>query len=347
MYAGNGATQTITNGINLAGEGGLVWIKDRTLANGHRWTATTFTSSNPALFAIQCLTTNGQHNMLDYQDGITQWNNNGFKLEQVSGSGGSGFNINGNNYVSWTFRKAPRFFDIISYTGDTNSQQVLSHNLDSDPGMVIIKSTNTNGTSWWTWHRTFGANTSAAGKQMALDSVKGTRDTGTNYSGSAFNWTAPSGAYTQGSYLQGTSRNNITVGYEANQSTWQYEAYLFAHNDGDGGFGTNGDLDIIKCGSYTGNGLADGPTVDLGWQPQWGLIKKTASGDSGNWYIFDSVRGVVTGSNDQYLSANTTDIDQAASLIDFTNTGFKITQAGNAGLNNGGIAFIYTAIRAA
>ena len=347
LYAGNGATQTITNGVNLNGEGGLVWIKDRTSANGHRWTTTNFTSSNPALFAIQCLTTNGQNNMLDYQDGITQWNNNGFKLEQVSGSGGSGFNINGNNYVSWTFRKAPRFFDIVSYTGDTNSQQVLAHNLDSDPGMVIIKSTNTNGTSWWTWHRSFGANTSAAGKQMALDSVKIIRDTGPNYAGSAFDWSSPNGAYTQGSYLQGTSRNNITVGYEANNNTWQYEAYLFAHNDGDGGFGTNGDLDIIKCGSYTGNGLADGPTVDLGWQPQWVLIKKTASGDSGNWYIFDSVRGVVTGSNDQYLSANATDIDQAASLIDFTNTGFKITQAGNAGLNNGGIAFIYTAIRAA
>ena len=343
LYTGNGATQTITNGINLAGEGGLVWIKDRTLANGHRWTATTFTSSNPALFAIQCLTTNGQHDMLDYQDGISQWNSDGFKLEQVSGPGGAGFNINGNNYASWTFRKAPRFFDIVSYTGDTNSQQVLSHNLDSDPGMVIIKSTNTNGTSWWTWHRSFGANTSASGKQMALDSIKGTRDTGTNYSGSAFNWTAPSGAYTQGSYLQGTSRNNITVGYEANQSTWQYEAYLFAHNDGDGGFGTNGDLDIIKCGSYTGNSSADGPTVDLGWQPQWVLIKRSTS-DVGNWYIFDSVRGVVTGSNDQYLSANTTDIDQAASLIDFTNTGFKITST-SGDINTG--TMIYMAIRSA
>ena len=178
---------------------------------------------------------------------------------------------------------------------------------------------------------------------MALDSIKGTRDTGTNYSGSAFNWTAPSGAYTQGSYLQGTSRNNITVGYEANQSTWQYEAYLFAHNDGDGGFGTNGDLDIIKCGSYTGNSSADGPTVDLGWQPQWVLIKRSTS-DVGNWYIFDSVRGVVTGSNDQYLSANTTDIDQAASLIDFTNTGFKITST-SGDINTG--TMIYMAIRSA
>ena len=29
LYTGNGATQTITNGIDLSDEGGLVWIKER------------------------------------------------------------------------------------------------------------------------------------------------------------------------------------------------------------------------------------------------------------------------------------------------------------------------------
>jgi hypothetical protein len=29
LYTGNGSTQTITNGIDLAGEGGLVWVKKR------------------------------------------------------------------------------------------------------------------------------------------------------------------------------------------------------------------------------------------------------------------------------------------------------------------------------
>jgi hypothetical protein len=29
LYTGNGSTQTITNGIDLDGEGGLVWIKNR------------------------------------------------------------------------------------------------------------------------------------------------------------------------------------------------------------------------------------------------------------------------------------------------------------------------------
>ena len=29
LYTGNGTTQTITNGIDLAGEGGMVWLKNR------------------------------------------------------------------------------------------------------------------------------------------------------------------------------------------------------------------------------------------------------------------------------------------------------------------------------
>jgi len=333
LYAGNQTDRTITNGVNLSGEGGMVWIREREGGNHFVFdTARTLENS---------IQTNERDAQSFRDETVEAYNTNGFDL-------GTGTNCNetGKNFVSWTFRKAPKFFDIVSYTGDTNSQQVLSHNLGSDPGMVLIKSTNTAGTSWWTWHRSFGANTSASGKQMALDSTKGTRDTGTTYAGSAFDWTSPNGAYTQGSYLQGTSRNNITVGYEANQNTWQYVAYLFAHNDGDGGFGTNGDQDIIKCGNYTGNGLADGPTVDLGWQPQWVLIKRSA-GDGSNWYILDSVRGVVTGGNDQYLYSDTQDAEAAASLINFTNTGFKITQAGNAGMNNGGIDFIYMAIRAA
>jgi hypothetical protein len=35
LYTGNGSTQTITNGIDLAGEGGLVWIKRRDGADSH------------------------------------------------------------------------------------------------------------------------------------------------------------------------------------------------------------------------------------------------------------------------------------------------------------------------
>ena len=35
LYDGTGSAQTITNGIDLSGEGGLVWIKDRSVARNH------------------------------------------------------------------------------------------------------------------------------------------------------------------------------------------------------------------------------------------------------------------------------------------------------------------------
>ena len=332
LYVGDQTDRTITNGINLSGQGGMVWIRERNNSGNHF----VFDTERTLGHSIQ---TNEREKQSLRPETVEAYNTNGFDL-------GTGTNCNetGQDYAAWTFRKSPKFFDIVTYTGDSNSQQVLSHNLGSDPGMVIIKSTNTDGTSWWVWHRSFGANTSAAGKQMALDSIKGTRDTGTIYSGSAFDWSSPNGAYQQGSYVQGTSSTNITVGYEANNgSSWDYVAYLFAHNDGDGGFGPNSDQDIIKCGTYTGNSLADGPTVNLGWQPQWLLIKRT-TGDTGNWYIFDTARGVVTGGNDQYLYANTQDVEAAASIIDFNPYGFKLTtDAFN--LNNGGIVYLYMAIR--
>ena len=43
---------------------------------------------------------------------------------------------------------------------------------------------------------------------------------------------------------------------DVNKNGETYVAYLFAHNNNDGEFGSNEDQDIIKCGSYTGNGNA-------------------------------------------------------------------------------------------
>ena len=35
LYTGTGSSQTITNGIDLSGEGGLVWLKGRNLASNN------------------------------------------------------------------------------------------------------------------------------------------------------------------------------------------------------------------------------------------------------------------------------------------------------------------------
>ena len=66
----------------------------------------------------------------------------------------------------------------------------------------------------------------------------------------------------------------LTLHLETPDVSWggrEYVAYLFAHDVSS--FGTNEDESIIKCGSYTGNGNNDGPEIDLGFEPQFLLIK--------------------------------------------------------------------------
>jgi hypothetical protein len=120
-------------------------------------------------------------------------------------------------------------------------------------------------------------------------------------------------------------------------------AYIFAHNDGDGEFGPDGDADIIKCGSYTGNGSSTGPVIDLGFEPQWLLIKDATSAN--NWLLFDNMRGLVTGGNDALLRPNLSDAElTSVDLIEATSTGFRIP-TNDSGINGSGNTYIYIAIR--
>ena len=107
-------------------------------------------------------------------------------------------------------------------------------------------------------------------------------------------------------------------------------------------FGEGGDQNIIKTGSFVGNGNSDGPEVHLGWEPQF-IITKNAS-RSDHWYMFDSMRGMFSGANDQflypYLNSAETDWEQ----LELTPTGFKI-KSNNADINGSGETTIYLAIR--
>ena len=93
-------------------------------------------------------------------------------------------------------------------------------------------------------------------------------------------------------------------------------------------FGENEDQEVIKCGSYTGNGVdGNGPEVYLGWEPQWILIKRSDAVE--DWVLFDTMRGVVTNDKESFLIPNTTAADSSGAswfidFIDITSTGFKL-----------------------
>lgn len=302
LYAGNGSTQTITNGIDLAGEGGLVWFKDRTLAVNNR----VFDTERGYQFSLITNGTGAQSN--HGSTGLTGFNSDGFGL------GSAVANASGSNYASWTFRKAPRFFDVVTYTGDGTSSRSISHSLGSAPGVIIVKRTDF-AANWMVWHRNLGSS-----EFMNL------------------NTTGAAVANSVGFGTNGNTDATFGVGAFLNGSGETYVAYLFAHNDGDGGFGPDGDADIIKCGSFTsdGSGLA---TVDVGFEPQWVLYKGSTAAT--NWSIADSMRGFVAdtaSASGKYLNANSDSAELSYAPVGLTNTGFKYNSAPN-------IGFIYIAIR--
>ena len=137
----------------------------------------------------------------------------------------------------------------------------------------------------------------------------------------------------------------FTVGSDTdtNGSGGSFVAYLFAHNDGDGDFG-DGTQDIIKCGSFTGNGSSTGPEIDLGFEPQWILLKDATNGNT-NWNMHDNMRGISVGGADAILYANQNFAENASTArMDITSTGFKMTTS-TTGWNASSANMIYIAIR--
>ena len=67
----------------------------------------------------------------------------GFKIEDLTSAGGTQGNTNGNDHVSWTFRKQPGFFDVQTYTGDGNATKSITHDLGCKPGLILVKRTDT------------------------------------------------------------------------------------------------------------------------------------------------------------------------------------------------------------
>lgn len=305
LYTGNGSTQTITNGIDLAGEGGLVWLKQRDLALDHLLMdsargATNYLSSN---------TTSGQN-----AGAPVTFTSIGLSIA----SGGAFWNQSSNKYASWTFRKQPKFFDVVTYTGNDVAGRTVAHNLGSVPGVIIVKSTSAAG-DWAVYHRSLGA---------------------TQYT--LLNSTAA--AVTDSSYWQNTAPTSteFTLGGagRVNYLGRSYVAYLFAHDAG--GFGLTGEDNVISCGSYTGNGSATGPVVTLGYEPQFVILKSTV--ESADWFMMDTMRGMTVNS-DQTLSANTSTAEISGNNpLSPLATGFQITEAGT-GYNTNGNIYIYIAIR--
>ena len=291
LYTGNGSTQTITNGIDLAGEGGLVWIKNRATTSGFTFNHFLFDTSRGPL---NRLITNNTDSSQGTTGTLTSFNANGFSLGSDSG-GNVNYGPGTNTYASWTFREQPKFFDVVTYTGNGVDPRAISHNLGSVPGMIVVKRTNSSGSDWLVYHRSL-----STGQLLSLNG------TFAAYTTNEFTTTAP------------TSSVFYVANSDAiNGSGNTYVAYLFAHDAG--GFGLTGTDNVISCGSFTtdAGGLA---TVNLGYEPQWVLVKCTSNAD--NWTMLDNMRGWNMTTQDKFLLANTSAAESEANFGNPTATGF-------------------------
>jgi len=304
LYTGTGASQTITNGIDLAGKGGMVWVKCRSVGFNHVL-ADTVRGNTKVIYSDL----NAAQDT--FSTGISSFNSNGFSIGSVAY-----YNESPERFVSWTFREQPKFFDVVTYTGN-GSNRTISHNLGSVPGCILIKRTDS-AADWQVYHRSL-ANT----EYLVLNGTAA-KATGTT----RWNSTTP----TSTEFSLGT---DSTV--NANSGT--YVAYLFAHNAG--GFGASGSDNVISCGSYTGTGAA-GNNITLGYEPQWLMVKRSSS--TGNWVMLDVMRGFSESSDNELYADLSLAEGSGLNLATPQATGFQLqTSTGN--LNASGSTYIYIAIR--
>ncbi len=307
-YTGTGAAQTISNGLDLSSDGGLVWVKRRDATNSH----SLWDSARGINYWLSSDNTSAQ---IDYSTNAMQsFNTNGFTLGTDSVTNGSG-----NSMVSWAFKKTPKFFDIVTYTGNGTAGRTISHNLGSVPGMIIVKVTNATD-DWVVYHR--GMDGSAPEDYRML-----LNDTGARVNATRWNDTAPT-----------STEFTVDSDTSVNGNGLTYVAYLFAH-DTDAS-------SLIKCGSYTGTG-SSGNAVTLGWEPQWLMIKNISTSNQ-NWELFDNQRGLVTNANSAELFPNTSSAERNSfNIINTTATGFETGASSLDETNASGSNYIYVAIRSA
>jgi hypothetical protein len=218
-------------------------------------------------------------------------------------------NVSARTYVAWMLRKYVQFVDVVSYTGNGGATlQTVNHNLGVAPAMILVLRTDLSGI--FIYHRDVGA--------------ASTLNQGTAVAAAGSEWGSTSPTTTQ---FTVSSSNANALGAS-------YVAILLAHAPA--GF--------VQGFSYTGNGSASGPTVNLGWDPQFVLIKR-ATGGSAPWAIFDTARSPGFTGADLSLSPFTTFAESSAAVLDAVANGFQIVTTSTS-YNASGSQYVGLAIRA-
>jgi hypothetical protein len=321
-YTGNGSTQVITTDLDFLNEGGsLVGISLASApTDGRPVVADTDRSDLQSRF-LQASTAGQDAATTTFVSNPTT---TGYTLGNQAA-----LNASGEAMVTWNFRKKSKFYTTVLYTGDGTSGRTIAHDLKAAPGMVIIKRINTTG-NWAVWHQGIYDIDPDGLLRINSTDTSGTFGNGNLVFGNGSGNTIPP---TAASFTVGNST-------DVNASGSPYIAYLFANDAG--GFGPDGTDNVITCGYYTGNGSATGPTVTLGYQPQFLLTKGIDRATY--WSCVDAVRSPSNPRTKRSFwgaaISQQTDIS-----VDFNATSFQLKTT-NGEMNFNGSRYMYVAIRA-
>ena len=321
----NLATPTIADGSDYFNT--LLWTGD-----GNNTRSLTGVGFNPDLVWFKARNSGNDHNMIDSVRGgnktlipnrsnaettdpihgyLSSFDSDGFSV--TNGSFGKGdVNESNRNYVAWCWDAGSSTvsntdgsvtsqvranqtagFSIVTYTYPSSGTFTVGHGLNAVPGLIISKHRNRTA-EWYVWHDVF----TSEDDYINLDgtAVKGTA---TDFWG-----TSVPGSSTFGGNI-GTS-------------------------------GLNGDTDVVYCfapvagysamGSWSGDSTTgnDQPFIHCGFRPRFILWKKY-SGQTDNWFIFDTARDPQNIS-ENWFNANTTSVETSDvyNKVDILSNGFKM-----------------------
>jgi len=315
LYTGTSLTNVIT-GVGFSPD--LVWLKQRNSAQNHGLFDTVrgtnnFIMSN-SMSAENTRTT----------DTLSSFDDDGFTLTPYSSD--AFINYTGRTMVAWCFKAGGAAvpntdgsrpsqvsanvaggFSIVNWSGNSTNPSTVGHGLGVAPELFIIKNLSS-AVNWSVYNSSVGA-----GNKLQINSSNQASAT-SNYAN-----TSPT-----------SSVFSLSGGNEVNGSGSNYIAYCFHSVAG-----------LSKVGSYVGNGLTNGPTVALGFEPSFLMCKETTN--TGNWRIMDNTRQPSNPKSNGLL-ANLTNAESASSsnVVDFNSDNFQLV-GGGSDVNASGQTYMYLA----
>ena len=115
LWTGSGSSRTITNNLNLSGDGGMTWIKNRT--NSSREHVITDTIRG----AGNTIRTNSNAGNHSDTNKLASFSSTGFGIGTDSY-----VNASTNKYASFSFLKSPGFFDCVTWTGNATARTIAN-----------------------------------------------------------------------------------------------------------------------------------------------------------------------------------------------------------------------------